>query len=159
MEPIFKNIFAPLITLALCFIVVIFCIDQIIELARPKIFTEINNEPTVKLETEIRAILNNTKIDYQSYQASFSSKLQPNIPTEVSKLSPAEQDSYIRYYLLNRKIEQIEKQIPDMINKASPSLIFNIYFWMWSLFLWAASIVGGEILIFYTKRILHRKSS
>lgn len=80
-------------------------------------------------------------------------KIDPNVAT----LPPVEQNVVIRLKLMEWKLEQLQNLINRFAISKSEPLIFKTLFWILSVFIWIASIVGGKILIFFTERyIIHK---
>jgi len=156
--------FSPLLVFITCFIAVVFSINQIIDMAKPKA-----NADEVKNEQLYYAPVNtlmqsSSPINYKQYNATVSASFsnQPtlqakfNIDPQVEKLPPNEQNDLIRLKIMELKIDQLQNQISHISSTQSESLIFKSWFWFYSLIIWAGSIVGGEILTFHTKKLIYK---
>lgn len=151
----------PFLVLLICFIVIIFSIYAIINMASP------NNKDIAKQKDFINKIdhlikspanltykkLDNDLIKKPDESSSMSAF---NFNPEIKKLPPTQQDIVIREKLLEL---QAQTAI-DMLNQQEVSyrpLIFKIGFWFFGLLAWAASISGGLILKFWTNKYVIEK--
>lgn len=109
-------------------------------------------------------IQSSVPIDYKKYETKLSASF-PNQPTlqakfkidpQVGTLPSAEQNYIIRLKLIEWKVEQLQNQINQITSTPSEPLIFKRWFWFFSLLIWAGSIIGGQILIYYTNKIIVR---
>lgn len=154
----------PLFVLILCFIIIVFSINQIIEMAKPQL-TDIGKQQHKQDTALVNSLIQSpTPIDYKKFQTNFSVSFQDqptlqakfNIDPQVEALPPSEQNYVIRLKLIEWKIGQLQDQITQISSTQSGSLIFQIWFWFCSLLIWIGSIIGGQILTFYTDKVIHR---
>ena len=157
---------APLLLFIACFIVIIFSINQIIDMAKSKPVVNAS-----KLQSEqydyapvTSLIHSSSPINYKEFVTKLSASL-PNQPTlqakfnidpQIEKLPAAEQNYLIRLKLIEWKIGQLQDQVSQISSTPSESLIFKTWFWFYSLLIWAGSIVGGQILTFHTDKLIHK---
>ncbi|HSW69788.1 MAG TPA: hypothetical protein VLI69_06540 [Gammaproteobacteria bacterium] len=158
-----SNFLAPLIFI-FCFIVIVFSINQIINMAKPKLVGSAQQDNESLYFAPVNtAIQSSSPIDYKQLKATLSvidqSILQTRfkINPQIEKLSVNEQDYIIRLKLLEWKIDKLQNQITQLSSSQPESLIFKLGFWIYSLFIWTGSIVGGQILRFHTDRLIQKK--
>jgi hypothetical protein len=158
---------APFFVFIACFIVIVFSINQIIDMAKSK-----PTAYTSKLQSEqynyapINSLMQSSSpINYKEFETKLSASF-PNQPTlqakfnidpQIEKLPEAEQNYLIRLKLVEWKMEQLQNQISQISSStSSESLIFKTWFWFYSLLIWAGSIVGGQILTFHTNKLIDK---
>ena len=156
----------PLIVFILCFIIIVFSINQIIEMAKPRLDADTGKQQHALYDfAPINSLIQSSApIDYKKFEtqlsASFSNQptLQAkfNIDPQVGTLPPAEQNYIIRLKLIEWKVEQLQDQITQISSTPSESLIFKTWFWFCSLLIWACSIVGGQILTSRTNKLIDK---
>lgn len=158
---------APFLVFIACFIVIVFSINQIIDMAKSKPMAY-----TSKLQSEqyyyapVNSLMQSSSpINYKEFETKLSASfpnqttLQAkfNIDPQIEKLPAAEQNYLIRLKLIEWKMEQLQNQISQISSSTSSEfLIFKIWFWFYSLLIWAGSIVGGQILTFRTNKMIHK---
>lgn len=109
-------------------------------------------------------IQSSSPIDYKKIETTLATDFpdQPileakfNIAPQVESLSPVEQDYFIRLKLMEWKVDQLQKQVSQISSVPSESLIFKIWFWLYSILIWVGSIVGGRFLILFTDKLIDK---
>ncbi|MDR3476620.1 MAG: hypothetical protein P4M14_01135 [Gammaproteobacteria bacterium] len=157
---------APLLVFIACFFVIVFSINQIIDMAKStpaayasKLQNEQNDYASVNT-----LIQSSSPINYKEFETKLSASF-PNQPTlqakfnidpQIEKLPATEQNYLIRLKLIEWKVGQLQDQVSQISSTPSESLIFKTWFWVYSLLIWAGSIIGGQILTFHTDKLIHK---
>jgi hypothetical protein len=139
------------------FLIVIFSINKIINLAMPVNFEKLDNNNQI---TNINNLLKNpANLNYESTTKALARPLTIHSSGDyfpkINNLPPDQQDALIRSKLLELKTEILTKHLNEMFESSKP-LIFQIYFWIYALIGWAASISGGLMLEFWTKKYIKK---
>ncbi|KTD42877.1 hypothetical protein [Legionella parisiensis] len=160
-----KQWIIPLVIFIICFIVVIFAINQIIILAKPH--TNLNtNKSYTPIDEEISSLINNPEIlSYQmlekkpllNFQNGSALQTQLNILPQIKNLPPIDQNTIIRVKLVEWKIKQLQDQFNQFSTDNNEPIIFKTLFWLLSFLVWIGSIVGGKMLNFLTDRYIINK--
>lgn len=151
-----KNWIVPLLITVVCFSAVLFSIYRIIQLATPTPQIGSQSQKDKRYNQEVKAIAQaSEEIDYQMLEKNYSpsflsdtgikSKFENN--PKLHELTSDRQDKVIKSILLKWETSQIENK----------SLILTPMFWLWSLLIWIASIIGSKILNFFMEEYVIRK--
>lgn len=149
----------------ICFIVVVFSINGIINMARPE---AINPSKNVPYYNQITALTQSSSLlSYALFKARLSSgrvsSKQLNVATyfninpQIEKLPIEQQDTVLRLKLLEWKFEKLQEQMDVLSSDKSEPLIFEIGFWILSFFIWGASIVIGHALTLFTEKFFNKR--
>ncbi|KTD76546.1 hypothetical protein [Legionella waltersii] len=157
-------IYAPLLVFIACFIVIVFSISQIIGMAKSVARASQVQSEQYNFASVNSLIQSSSPINYKEFKTKLSESFQNestfqaelNIDPQIEKLPITEQNYLIRLKLIEWKTEQIQDQISKILSTPSESLIFKAWFWVYSLLIWASSIVGGQILTFHTNKLIYR---
>ncbi len=157
--------YSPFFVLIICFILVVFSINQIIDMAKPELIDESNK---LKNDQSYSSIVNSlmqstSQIDYKEFESKLAASFQDhptfqakfNIDPQIEKQPIVEQNYIIRLKLIEWKLGQLEDKMSHMSSTPSESLIFKKWFWIYNLLIWAGSIIGGQILTFHTNRLIN----
>ena len=155
----------PIVAFIFCFIIFVFSINQIINMAMP--ITIVSQE---ELENEKYFALANTliqspsQLDYKKFDTLFSKSFSAhpdyqvkfNIEPQIEEQSANEQNSIIRSKLNEWMLQQLQNQRKQKVNATPESLIYKTGFWIYGFFIWSATIVGGRILTVVTNEIIYK---
>lgn len=156
-----RNLAIPLGTLLACFIIILISLNGIIQMAKPS--NKFRNSEQSQNIGYATAIINNPNIvSYQTLKTTSSANFLNSTGinnklsgTRVKDLTPEEQDKIIKSNLLKWKISQLEIQVEAL--SQSDSLIFRLWFWVLTFFLWVGSTVFGRVLLFVTDEYITPK--
>jgi hypothetical protein len=161
--------FQPLLLMLMCFVVIIFSISQIINMARPvnnavattKLVDMVNN-PYYKQVKDITQ--SQEQLNYKDLQAKFSASYPQSvfssetfgINPQIEKLPVNEQNYLIRFKLLEWQLENIQNQLYEISTLNTEPLIFKVGFWIYAFLTWCVSIFLGRILTHYTDKFIQK---
>lgn len=151
----------PFGALIFCFIVVVLSISMIINMAESKLNVEGEQLQNMPYKEVTELIQTPSNITYQMYEtklsASFNSQsidTQLKLNPRIENLPLSEQNSIIRLKLMEWRIGYFQNQLDRLLSSTQEPLIFKVWFWIFSLFAWAGSIVGGKILTFFSQKYI-----
>lgn len=162
--------FQPLVLMLICFIVIIFSISQIINMAKPVSntavttkFVNMASDPYYKQVKDIAQ--SQEQLSYKGLQAKFSvshpqstfSSATFGIDPQIEKLPVNEQNYLIRFKLLEWQLENIQNQLYEIsTSDTAEPLIFKVGFWIYAFLTWVGSIFLGRILTHYTDKFIQK---
>ena len=156
----YKQHTSPILVMIVCFVIIVFSIDQIINLAQPtndirqKLSSMGNNELTQQVSslTQSSTILNGHVVTKKLSNLSIHDtdkvtklNIYFNSP-QLTRLPIAEQNYLIRIKLLEWKLNDFQEQLNIIATQPSCSLLSKIPFWIFSFIIWVASVIFGRIL-------------
>jgi len=162
--------FQPLFLMFLCFVVVIFSINQIINMAKPigiaaitAKFINLKSDPYYK---EVKTFSQSPgQLSYKDFQSKLSvsysnqsafSSATFGIDPQIEKLPINEQNYLIRFKLLEWQLEQMQNQQYEISKLNTEPLIFKIGFWIYAFLTWVGSVFFGRILTHYTDKFIQK---
>lgn len=156
----------PLLVFVACFIVIVFSINQIIEMAKSKPIAYASKHQNEQYNyASVNSLIQSpSPINYKEFETKLSAafpnpltlQAKFNIDPQIEKLPATEQDYLIRLKLIEWKVGQLQDQISQITPISSEPLIFKTWFWFYSFLIWAGSIVGGQILTFLTTKLIDK---
>jgi len=151
---------SPIIIAVICFLVFIFSIGQIIELAKPAKISIENYSAYSELYNTAINMASVPNQDYKNFTMGLSYKF-PKMPEasvivgvtpEIANLPQQEQGHAIRQNVIESRLEFLEKQVAQINEEKNKNILFNIWFYIWGFFAWFSSIVFGSMLAHATDR-------
>ena len=155
---------SPIIIAAICFLIFIFSIGQIIELIKPTKTLTANYSATSQLYDTAYNMASAPNQNYKNFTMELSYKF-PKIPEasvivgitpEIANLPQQEQGSAIKQNVIESRLEFLEQQITLLTEEKNKNVLFNIWFYIWGFLAWFASIVFGSMLTHATNRFNHQ---
>jgi len=148
-----KQLLLVLIALLISFGVIIFSINEIINMATNESPTLVRASRSIEYEGRISEISSTPeKLVYDSLESKLPTDLRNSgaiqskfkISPDIKKLPLDEQNNLIRLALLQWQIEQLNNKITTSFNQKNESLIFQIWFWIFSSIIWLFSIAAKK---------------
>lgn len=149
----------PFGVLIACFIIVLFSISQIIDLAKPSSpsFPSLDKVYMASYPT-VTTMAYKPNLSYQGFINELSAKFpnQPklaskfNINPDIDKLPVNEQGNAIRLSVLESKIEYLQQELNKISETQQEPLILKLSFYFWGLLVWVGSVIIGRILEHFT---------
>jgi hypothetical protein len=166
-----KQYFKALFVLLCLLTIIVFSISQIINMAKLASYADtttlITKQKSNPLNAQINMLIQSqSQLSYKDVQTNLLKTsayhlASPtvvmdsfNIGPELEKLPANEQDYAIRLKLFDWKFENLQTQLEKASLQQEQPLIFKTWFWLYSIIIWAASIIGGRILNHYTDKFL-----
>jgi uncharacterized membrane protein SpoIIM required for sporulation len=154
--------YQSILILALCFVVTLISINQIIELAKPNTssYSSQSDRDYLQMHSITTDMVNVQGQDYKNFTGQLSAKFptQPDIAKnfkitpEIAELPKNEQGNEIRFRLLESRIEYLQNELAKISQSQSESLIYKLAFYFWGFLVWMCSIVIGRVLEHLTDR-------
>ncbi|MFW2571669.1 hypothetical protein ACN4Z3_12325 [Legionella sp. 29fVS95] len=159
MESLNRNsVFVPIFILFFSFFMLILSIYHIINIFEEGRAKEILIN-TKKLETVNNILQSNDSINYEMLKSAtsvqgpnFSLQTDFHIPLETKYFAESKQNDFIRFQLIEWKINHLEKQLTEYIQNNSNSVLANFYTWLWGII----GLIFSTILIQIINHLTHK---
>jgi hypothetical protein len=140
--------------LVVCFAIVLFSINQIINLAKPNLSSYSISNKDYKKYAEVTMLASSPNQDYKKFTSELSEKfptqpgmaLKLNISPDIAKLPVSEQANAIQLRILEARVGYLQNELTKISEAQSESLIYKLWIYVWSILIWTLSIIFGRVL-------------
>lgn len=151
----------PFLIALACFLIFMFAVNQILNLAKPSKTMFSDYAVTNSLFNSAYMMASAPNVSYKEITNSIHQKF-PNIPEasvkvginpEIAKLPDQDQGNAIKLSIIDSRLSYLEEKIATISQSGNENLLFKIGFYFWGFIAWVASVVLGHMLTHVTTRI------